>query len=427
MDPLLRRYLWIVLVVALSARAGWGTWRMVRASDAAALEFPDEEQYWHMARSLRTGGGLVDELGFRATRMPLYPGWLALFAGGPNGVIAAKAVQWGIGAVGAVFAALLGAALFDRRVGLLAGLWYALDPFLVFLSSLLLTETLFTTLLTATWWAGWRAAMTGGEHPSRSRWLLLAVLAATVVYARESTLGLIVLLAGYAAVRRRFQRPALVGWAGVLLTVVAALVPWAVRNHAVLGEWCWLTTRSGISLYDGVRPGATGASDLGDVKQMPEVAGLDEASWNRYFVRASFDAMSDEPGRVLRLAGVKLARMWNPLPNVETYRGGATQWISAAWIIPTFVLAVCGTASVLLGRGAGRWAVAAYLLLPAVYFSFLHSLFVGSVRYRLGAMPMIGVLASAGLIRVFAALWRRNETHNGHSPSRRPWQGAEER
>ena len=39
-----------------------------------------------------------------------------------------------------------------------------------------------------------------------------------------------------------------------------------------------------------------------------------------------------------------------------------------------------------------------FLLLPALYLSALHNLFVGSVRYRLSAMPMLEVLAAVALI-----------------------------
>ena len=87
----------VIFAVAVLARAGWGLFALARADDPRALEFPDEKQYWLMAGSVQAGGGLVDEFGFRATRMPLYPAALSLAAGLTNGIIIAKVVQWLVG------------------------------------------------------------------------------------------------------------------------------------------------------------------------------------------------------------------------------------------------------------------------------------------------------------------------------------------
>ena len=125
----------IVFAVALVLRAGWGLYRMNTAG-AAALEFPDEEQYWLMAGSLHDGAGLVDELGFRAGRMPLYPALLSIAAGSPAGIGVVRVAQWFVGALGAVFALMLGTRIGGRTVGILAGLMFAADPFLIFFSFL---------------------------------------------------------------------------------------------------------------------------------------------------------------------------------------------------------------------------------------------------------------------------------------------------
>jgi hypothetical protein len=169
----------------------------------------------------------------------------------------------------------------------------------------------------------------------------------------------------------------------------------------VTGDWCWLTHRAGISLYDGVGPQALGTSDLGDVKQSEAVRGLDEVAWNRYFFDHAVAAIKTDPERVLKLAGVKLTRMWNPIPNVQTYRSRAVRWFSAAWTIPTFALAAVGVMLLSIGKLRGGLRTALFLLLPAMYFSAVHSLFVGSVRYRLAAIPMIEILAAVALMAIY--------------------------
>ncbi len=386
----------IVFAVALLIRAGWGIYRFAVASDPMSLEFDDERQYWAMAQSFRAGEGLTDELGFLATRMPLYPVMLSPLAGWPHGVVAAKVLQWLIGATAAALTAGMASALFGRRAGIAAGLLVAFDPFLVFFSSLLLTESAFVAVLVGLMWASLPLAEVGRE--SFGRWILLGLLASLATYIRESSLGFVVALLCFVVLCRRFDRRALTGAVISMAIVFAALLPWAIRNRQVLGESCWLTTRAGISLYDGVGPQATGASDLGNTKQMPAVMGKSEAEWNRFFLQRSFEAVRSDPGRVLRLAGVKTARMWNPLPNVDTYQSPSVRVISALWMIPLFVSSAIG--AILLWRKKSREGrrLVLFLLLPAIYLTLLHSLFVGSVRYRLGAVPMLEVLAAFALV-----------------------------
>ena len=393
------RQLILIFAIALAARAGWGVVHFSRTADPTTLEFPDEMDYWTLAGSLARGEGLVGEHGFRALRMPLYPGFLSLFARFDRGVVMAKIAQWPIGALAAVLIAMLGARVGGRAVGLLAGLFVACDPFLVFFSSLLLMETAFITVLCGLWLAGW-GLLDRTAPASAVRWLPIALLAALCVYVRESSLVLVTVWTAFLVIRRRFERSAVTGGVLVLVVVVVSLLPWAVRNERVTDHFCWLTHRGGISLYDGVGPQATGAGNLGAIKMTEAVRDLDEAAWNRYFWDKSLESIRSDPLRILGLAGVKMARMWNPVPNVDTYQSGFIRFISAAWMLPLYALAVFG--AVRLYR-RNRGAVVA-LLLPAVCLLALHAVFVGSVRYRLGAMPMVEVLAAFGCV---ALLTRR--------------------
>ena len=90
--------------------------------------------------------------------------------------------------------------------------------------------------------------------------------------------------------------------------------------------------------------------------------------------------------------------MWNPLPNVETYQSRLVRLVSAVWTIPTFALAVAGAVLLPRIRRGDGLGMAMFLLLPAGYLSVLHCVFVGSVRYRLAAIPMIEILAAVAIV-----------------------------
>ncbi|HOW72956.1 MAG TPA: hypothetical protein PKY77_20340 [Phycisphaerae bacterium] len=413
-----------LFLLAVIARVGWVVVRFGSPERSETLTYPDEEAYWEGARSLAAEQGLVDEFGFRATYMPAYPAFLSIYAGCQRPLFWARVGQALFGALAAPAAMFLAwrwcvaVSLSSgiRIIAPLAGTLVALDPFLVFFSGLLLTEALFAVVL-----VGCMAfAVSMADRARRlSIWdaLLGGVMAWGCIMLRPSAVFLVLLLPVVIVLRRRF------GWrsfaaGGLLFAVpVLGLVPWAVRNHQTVGHWRWLTTRGGISLYDGVRAGATGDSDLAHTKIMAEVQGLSEVAWDAYFRAQAWEAIAEDPGRIVCLMGVKFLRTWSLTPNVAAYRGGMVAWISGIWMLAVLILAMAGFC-VVVGRKYGREgdspsrrervATAFLLLLPVIVFTLLHMVFVGSVRYRVPIMPFICVLAATGLV----ALGPRRRTGN---------------
>ena len=398
----------VVVAVGAVTRLG-AVWFYAGALDTPQL--PDEVQYWNMAQSIADGQGLEDELGYRASRMPLYPVLLAPFAKLTNGFAFALALQAVLSALACGFTALLAWRIAPERIralaGVIAGLLVAFDPFLIYFCRLLLTESLFVCALCALLAVSWPVT----EKESRCgpwRWLISGVLCGLCVYLRPSALGLVVGWWGFVLFRRRFDKTALLGMCGWALMLVLMLSPWAARNKSVTGEWVWLTTRLGISLYDGVHPQATGASNLGDIKS----TGQHELAWNREFKTKAWQHIRTEPGRIIRLAGHKFARTWNLWPNAEGYRSVWIKVTLGTWTALILLAAAWGTKMMRVAP-----VVIMGLLLPAIYFTLLHMLFVGSVRYRLPAMPMIAVLSAVGIASLLKRPSRtrtntRNATHS---------------
>lgn len=386
----------LVFAAALAARAAYG-FHAFGDPGPASLQYDDERWYWAIGESLHRGDGQVGEFGHRAERMPLYPAVLSLFATSPRGPGNVRVLQWLVGAAAAVMTYALASRFIRWPVA--AGLFVAFDPALCGSASLLLTETFFVTAVAALWWMGWPAARGEGSRASWMRWLALGAVSAICVYLREAGVVFVGALLLYSMMLRRDART-VAGAALAAGIVVAALAPWGMRNQRVLGEWYWFTTRGGISLYDGVRPGATGEGNLAGVKDSPEVAGLGEAAWDRHFRAAARRALVDEPARVAGLIPAKLSRTWSPW--VHAYESRVVRMIFAAWYVPLYVLAAIG---VWARRRDGR-ALMLLLLLPVVCVTLLHSVFVGSVRYRVGAIPALAILAAMGLEHV---LCRRRE------------------
>jgi hypothetical protein len=141
-----------------------------------------------------------------------------------------------------------------------------------------------------------------------------------------------------------------------------------------------------------LNPEADGSSDMQffDDDNYPER--MTEVEVDQAYRRRAWQFAIDEPGRVVQLAVAKLWRFWKPWPNAAQFR----QWwgiaLTSLFFVPLVALALWGMRS----PNVDRWS----LLLtigPVLYFSVIHMIFVGSLRYRLPVEYPLSVLSAVGL------------------------------
>ncbi|HEV2293001.1 MAG TPA: hypothetical protein VGR35_04045 [Tepidisphaeraceae bacterium] len=411
-----RKYLLLLLLAALVLRLGWA---MSRPADEAALaQLPDQREYLELARNLLRGDGLsfVDarfEQRVYAFRTPGYPMFLAVCGGNLRVARIAQAVL--------DTATVLAAFLLARRwlaagPALVAALLVAFNPFLIYFTGLLLSETLFTAMLA--WgmvlvaWPGAVASVTR----ARVMWLGGVMLLALAVLVRPGAVGLPVGLALCGALaNRRATRAYHLGplWplpvgATALLATVLILLPWGYRNQRVVGEWVWTSTNAGFTAYDGFNPDADGASDQSFVGEMPHLAEINEVARSQYLTDRARDYMDAHPQRVRELALAKLARMWSPRPLSDDFARPVYVAVALLYAVPLFLLVLAGLFAPTLPATAK-----VFLLAPAVYLTLVHAISVGSMRYRIPAEVPMAVIAAACAARVWESVrtpdWRRAE------------------
>jgi hypothetical protein len=191
----------------------------------------------------------------------------------------------------------------------------------------------------------------------------------------------------------------------MLAAMCLTMSPWWIHNYAVAGRFVPTSLQVGASLYDGLNPAATGASDMrfvprfvqeqrtADAADDTPLDGIFEDRLDRRMRDASISWALQNPKRVLELAGIKLARMWNLWPNAAEFRSSTLRLALAATYGPVILLALVGA-----WRFARRGWPFVLCWLPAIYFTCLHVIFVSSIRYRQPAMLPLIVLAAAAII-----------------------------
>jgi 4-amino-4-deoxy-L-arabinose transferase-like glycosyltransferase len=413
-----RTSLWLVLLVAAAAgvRIAAAVWWQAHLPTGQQFGFGDSESYWQLARSIARGKPYTyPSSEFQVFRSPGYPLLLApIFAataGDPPTIVvrAYSALLSALG-VGGVF--WLGKELFNSRVAWLAAIGVACDPTLVALGALLLSDGPCCALLPFQMVFWIKAARASSRQRQFGYYLAAGAMAGVIALVRPSWLLFTPFAIGAAVAFSASRKKHLLAAPWLLLGLAIVMAPWWVRNYRVTGHFVPTTLQVGASLYDGLNPQATGASNMdftaaAEAKLKDEyvdriVASVElsqpdelepfEYELNKRLKDESLAWATAHPVAVLRLAGVKLLRMWNIWPNEPQFRQPLVRIAVVVSFVPTFVLATIG----LWRFRALGWPVA-LLVLPAIYFSLLHMIFVSSIRYRLPAMVLLYVLA-AGVI-----------------------------
>jgi 4-amino-4-deoxy-L-arabinose transferase-like glycosyltransferase len=367
------------------------------------LTFPDSLDYLHLATCVEHGDP-YRVTGMYAKRLPGYPifmaGVLLLDGGREMGILICQAILsgWMIYLVWRIGCRI------DPMVGLLAAAMAAFDPLLIGFSASYLSEIPFTAIFVFTLLVFVRLC------ERDERWGLactLGILFALCIYIRaEIALCIFPLLIWYifmAIGTQRWRR--IVQSLVIVLIIVAGMMPWWIRNWELFhSNFFRFSTLEGISLYESVYHGATGGPRQSDIKWPAYMKKLNESQRDNRWTAMSFRIIEHHPIRILRLAVIKIGRTWSPWLHAKGFRNIWVNGILTIWYGLEYLLAIFGVrrlwkdhSKVLLG----------ITLIPIFYLTAMHAIFLGSVRYRVPLIPLIGLLAAVGLGPIISAFQKR--------------------
>jgi hypothetical protein len=230
---------------------------------------------------------------------------------------------------------------------------------------------------------------------------MLGLVWGAALYFRVSALWCIIPLAAIPPLMNRAmpRLHRLLGPIIAILLVFLSLTPWLIRNYSHFhSHFFRLSTLEGISLYEAVYPDADGGPKQHLIELPSDMKSLSEERRNDEWSYRAWQFIRDDPVRIFRLALVKIVRTWSPSFHADEFRNRPIQFAMIVWHVPLFILGLIGLCAGPLPR-----SIRMTLLVPLLYFTLVHALFLGSVRYRVPLMPLICILAAAGA----AACWNR--------------------
>jgi 4-amino-4-deoxy-L-arabinose transferase-like glycosyltransferase len=401
------RWALAIFVFALALRA-LHLWQL-RASPFLEARLGDGFVYDAWARRIAAGDWLGSEVFFQS---PLYPYLLAtVYATLGDAPLLVRGLQCVLSAAACALLASAGASFFSPGAGIAAGLLLATYAPSIFLDALLQKSVLDVFFVCLALWLTARIART----PRPGLAALLGLGTGLLAIARENALILVAVLAAWLLALPGVARPRRLALAGVFAAgLAAAMLPVALRNFWVGGEFHLTTSQLGMNLYLGNHPGASGLYQPIDpshgveteprgVKELAERAvgrPLSPGEVSDYWAGLALDYVVSQPLDWLRLMGRKVLLLLSAVEIVDA----EDQYLTADHSIVLRAAGWCGNFGVLaplavLGafvtwpRRREIWwihaAIAAYTASVLVFYVV--------ARYRYPLVPFFALLGGAGL------------------------------
>jgi hypothetical protein len=325
--PLSRGRLGLLFVLALAVR-------LVYVAQDYPVPAQDTPDYDELARNLLAGNGLVASqhwfgVPLKAWRPPFYPGFLAaVYASVGTAPVAVKVCQCLVGAATVVLVCLIAWHL-RPRLGLAVGGLAAVYGPLVASANEIMSETWFTFWVVLSVWLLLRVG--APDTARRRRWLAGGAAIGLATLTRPVGLLLWPACAWVACRQQGWQGARRVAWVAVAAFLV--LLPWAWRNHQVLGSWVPLSSQGGFILArsNAAEPAWRQADgwgiDEGFFRRYP-----DEVERDRYWRQQAIDYIRSHPGHYARLVLERFLRFWYFLrPDYNFWFMLVLPWAVAGW------------------------------------------------------------------------------------------------
>src|SRR5579863_503300 len=307
--------------------------------------------------------------------------------------------------------------LFDRRIGIIAGVAAAIYPELYIYDGWLYTESLYIFLLFAICYMLFRIQR--ARTSKTGLWLWCGALLGLLSLTRPNGIIVIGIVIVWAIVmiwlKVLKRRPAVIGFVAAALLACVLIAPWTVRNYLVSHSFIPVATGDGTVLLGAYNDQIlTNPSYLGTwidpLKSRPDVAKpyplftctppCEVARENAYkdaavqWIEGHLSVMPD-------LLALHFVNLWQPATNeadlpIDRFPGQRSSQIVLAMMqtfpIPIFILAALGLAVTLW-----KWRELLFIYAMIALTIAQALIFYGSARFRAPIEPMLILLAAGAL------------------------------
>ena len=407
------RLLYVIIALGLIIRLV-----VLYMSKDTGLMIVDEQHYHTLALSLLHGHGFAWEPGaLTSIRPPLYPFFLRLVwtVSGTERLWVVRMAQILLNLLNVFLVYRLGLLLFNHRIAIVAAAGFCFYPSFVGFNVFLLTEILFTLLLTLVA-LGYVVLLKTGKLSAAGVTgiaLGLAALTRSILWPFPFILCPLAFFSVHGRPWARLQ-VALCLFLGYALVVT----PWALRNTRLQGVFTIIDTMGGLTLRMGnyehtplnrAWDPVTLHGETSIFQQLrqehPEVSSWTEGRKEKWALRTALAYMLAHPLVTLQRVVVKFANFWGlERVIIAGWQRGLYQpphWLAVLGTLAiTFVymlVMLCASVGLPLAFPGERRAHIFFLLLIAFICS-IHTATFGHERYHLPLMPFLCLYAAVAVV-----------------------------
>lgn len=360
------------------------------------IPYSDAATYVTAAQAIAKGEGFLANYDM-AEQYPLYvlflSGFFSLF--GENFLLI-RLFQSFLDAITGVLTYFLGLRITEnRRLGLFAGFIVAFYPDLILHTGTLMTEPLYTFLLTL-FLLFWTVAQNRGL---RSWWMLTGLMMGLTYLTRTILIGYIPMALLWEW-KRSFPNWCSALRSTILLIVAAIMVclPWMIRNFSAYGTLFPPSHQVALGFWGGNNPQANGywLINPGTPEQNAYMARLSVPEKRKYEIEQALGWIKENPGDYLKLVCIKISRLFSLKPD-GAFKGNFYGKYSEA-LIPVFTKAILWIL-VLLGMiySFSSWQRLGLLYALCISHLLITIVFFAYARYLVPLVPALAVFAAYGL------------------------------
>ncbi len=414
------RWSLLIFAFALTVR-GLHLWRLTD-SVLFDMRMGDSRVYHLWARQIAGGDWLGSEVFYQA---PLYPYFLAtIYALLGDELLVVRIVQIILGACSCVFLARAGWGFFSKPAGIVAGLLLAVYAPALFSDAMVQKSVLDIFFICLALWI-----LSAPDLLARPLQCLgLGVVIGALVLSRENALAFVIVLLPWLLLKPPFSRRRRVALAASFLCGAAlVLLPVALRNAYVAGEFHLTTSQFGHNFYIGNNPAADGSyaplllgrgeplierSDAIELAQQALGQSLTPAQISGYYTGLALQYIQSQPGDWIELMARKFVLAFNAVEMVDTedqytHAESSLPLRAAGWLFHFGLLAPLAVLGVWITWPARARLLPLYILFLTYTATVL--LFYVFWRYRLPMVPFLLLFAAAGLVQSRGFLRARAE------------------